>query len=206
VPGRKATLAAIAAEAGVSLPTVSKVLNGRPDVAPGTRARVKRLLEEHGYARPRPRNRHVGLIDLVLADRPWAVEIMRGVEEWSAAHQAEVAVYAEAGMTASPAEHGSARPASWTSAVASHHSRGVILVTFSGLAGDQLSQLRRAAIPVVVVEDRVKLRGERPECCQALVIHEPQAAQHELAVPPLEPGRLALEEKVSLVSQAFLPA
>ncbi len=29
---RKTTLAAIAAEAGVSLPTVSKVVNGRPDV------------------------------------------------------------------------------------------------------------------------------------------------------------------------------
>ena len=37
---RRTTLATIAAEAGVSLPTVSKVLNGRPDVAPGTRSRV----------------------------------------------------------------------------------------------------------------------------------------------------------------------
>ncbi|MBO0816135.1 MAG: LacI family DNA-binding transcriptional regulator, partial [Actinobacteria bacterium] len=36
---RRTTLAAIAAEAGVSLPTVSKVVNGRPDVAPTTRAR-----------------------------------------------------------------------------------------------------------------------------------------------------------------------
>src|SRR5580693_9895583 len=37
-PRRRATLAAVAAEAGVSLPTVSKVVNGRPDVAPETRA------------------------------------------------------------------------------------------------------------------------------------------------------------------------
>ena len=37
---RKTTLAAIAAEAGVSLPTVSKVVNGRPDVSPATRARL----------------------------------------------------------------------------------------------------------------------------------------------------------------------
>ena len=43
---RRPTLAAIAAEAGVSLPTVSKVVNGRPDVAPGTRARVEQLLHE----------------------------------------------------------------------------------------------------------------------------------------------------------------
>src|SRR5436305_9436464 len=40
----RTTLAAIAAEAGVSLPTVSKVVNGRPDVAPATRAKVERLL------------------------------------------------------------------------------------------------------------------------------------------------------------------
>ena len=48
----RTTLAAIAAEAGVSLPTVSKVVNGRPDVAPRHRARVERLLGEHHYQRP----------------------------------------------------------------------------------------------------------------------------------------------------------
>jgi hypothetical protein len=35
---RRTTLATIAAEAGVSLPTVSKVINGRPNVAPRARA------------------------------------------------------------------------------------------------------------------------------------------------------------------------
>jgi LacI family transcriptional regulator len=47
----RTTLAAIAAEAGASLTTVSKVVNGRPDVAAGTRARVEALLDEHHYAR-----------------------------------------------------------------------------------------------------------------------------------------------------------
>ncbi|MDI5910971.1 LacI family DNA-binding transcriptional regulator, partial [Streptomyces sp. 12257] len=42
-----ATLAEIAREAGVSAPTVSKVLNGRADVAPATRARVEGLLRAH---------------------------------------------------------------------------------------------------------------------------------------------------------------
>src|SRR5215471_12614114 len=82
---RKTTLAAIAAEAGVSLPTVSKVVNGRPDVAPSTRARVERLLDEHHYSRGgQRRHRRSGLVDLVFAglDSPWAVEILRGVEEW----------------------------------------------------------------------------------------------------------------------------
>ena len=46
---RRATLAAVASAAGVSVPTVSKVVNGRTDVAPETRARISALLAEHGY-------------------------------------------------------------------------------------------------------------------------------------------------------------
>ena len=37
----RATLATVAASAGVSVATVSKVLNGRSDVAPATRALVR---------------------------------------------------------------------------------------------------------------------------------------------------------------------
>ena len=143
---RRTTLATIAAEAGVSLPTVSKVVNGRPDVAPGTRARVERLLDEHQYSRSgQRRHRRSGLVDLVFngLDSPWAVEILRGVEEWGAVHETGVAV--------SSVRHGDARPASWTSALASHDTDGVILVT-SELTGSQLGQLRSAGIPLVVVD------------------------------------------------------
>ena len=41
--GRRATLAAVAREAGVSLPTVSKVVNGRDDVSEETRARIMQV-------------------------------------------------------------------------------------------------------------------------------------------------------------------
>jgi LacI family transcriptional regulator len=143
---RRTTLAAIAAEAGVSLPTVSKVVNGRPDVAPATRARVEQLLDEHRYFRGgMRRHRRSGLVDLVFngLDSPWAVEILRGVEEWAAEHQAGVAV--------SAVRRGDARPASWTSALASHDTDGVILVT-SELTEGQLGQLRDAGIPLVVVD------------------------------------------------------
>jgi LacI family transcriptional regulator len=152
VSGRKVTLAAIASAAGVSLPTVSKVVNGRPDVAAGTRARVERLLEEHGYARPWPGRRRAGLIGLVLAEWLWAAEILRGVQDWSAAHETAVVVFPETGIATSAVRHGSARLANWSSAVTSHGPRGVILVTCSGLTGGQLSQLRGAAIPLVVVD------------------------------------------------------
>ncbi|HEX9336319.1 MAG TPA: LacI family DNA-binding transcriptional regulator, partial [Pseudonocardiaceae bacterium] len=45
------TIADIAREAGVSVPTVSKVLNGKDEVAPDTRDRIERLIEKHRYAR-----------------------------------------------------------------------------------------------------------------------------------------------------------
>jgi LacI family transcriptional regulator len=142
----KTTLAAIAAEAGVSLPTVSKVVNGRPDVAPSTRARVEQLLDQHRYARGGlRRHRRSGLVDVVFAglDSPWAVEILRGVEEWGSQHETAVAV--------SSVRHGDARPTSWTSALASHDTDGVILVT-TKLTDTQLHQLRSAGIPLVVID------------------------------------------------------
>src|SRR5215217_9162098 len=51
VPSKQgpATLADVAASAGVSIATVSKVLNGRADVGPGTRARVQTILQQHDY-------------------------------------------------------------------------------------------------------------------------------------------------------------
>jgi DNA-binding LacI/PurR family transcriptional regulator len=51
---RAATIAAIAEDVGVSAATVSKVLNGRADVAKETRIRVEASLERHQYQR-RPR-------------------------------------------------------------------------------------------------------------------------------------------------------
>ena len=109
---RRITLAIIAAEAGVSLPTVSKVVNRRPDVAAATRARVERLLDKHHYSRAGTRRRHrSGLIDLVFngLDSPWAVEILRGVEEWGATHETGIAVSAVATVTPGPP----AGPARW---------------------------------------------------------------------------------------------
>jgi LacI family transcriptional regulator len=145
---RRTTLAAIAAEAGVSLPTVSKVVNGRRDVAPATRALVERLLDEHHYARAGTRrHRSAGLVDLVFngLDSPWAVEILRGVEDWGTMHSTAVVV--------SSVRHGNARPTSWTSGLASHETDGVILVLVTTEpTGSHLGQLRDSDIPLVVVD------------------------------------------------------
>ena len=46
---KKNTIAEVAQEAGVSVPTVSRVLNKRPDVAPETRKRVEEVIDRLGF-------------------------------------------------------------------------------------------------------------------------------------------------------------
>ena len=78
---RRSTLVDIAAEAGVSVSAVSKVLNGRTDVAAGTRARIAGLLRQHGYQVASRLG--FGVVDLLIANlhSPWAEELLRGTVE-----------------------------------------------------------------------------------------------------------------------------
>src|SRR4051812_17455319 len=80
-PSRPVTIAYIAESAGVSVPTVSKVINGRSGVAADTRARVEDLINRHGYRKPVAANRS-NVVELVFRELEslWAVEIIRGVE------------------------------------------------------------------------------------------------------------------------------
>ncbi|MFG2040456.1 LacI family DNA-binding transcriptional regulator [Dactylosporangium sp. NPDC048998] len=142
----RVTITAIAREAGVSVPTVSRVLNGRSDVSPQTRERVEAILREHGYRRRTSRNRvAAGLIDLVFndLDSPWAVEIIRGVEE--VAHSTGIG-------TVVSAIHG--QPASarqWLQNLRARATDGVIFVT-SDLTPPLYAELRRLNIPLAVVD------------------------------------------------------
>ncbi|MGP3988410.1 LacI family DNA-binding transcriptional regulator [Streptomyces sp. 3N207] len=95
------TLAVVARAAAVSIPTASKVVNGRQDVAPDTRRRVTEALEALGYVR-RPRltpRQPPPVVDLVVhsLDNTWSGAVLRGVEE--AAHQAGLEVMVSAGLT-----------------------------------------------------------------------------------------------------------
>lgn len=154
--GGQVTLAAIAAEAGVSLSTVSKVANGRVDVSAGTRERVKRLLDEHQYApagSPRRRGLHVFNVVIHGLDNPWAVEILRGIEAWSAQHATAIVV--------SSVRHGGFRPEGLTTETAGWCCDGVILAT-TRLTDAQVGQLRGAGIPVVVVDPANTPPGDLP--------------------------------------------
>ncbi|MEO3752267.1 LacI family DNA-binding transcriptional regulator [Streptomyces sp. B6B3] len=64
-----ARLADIAAQAGVSEATVSRVLNGKPGVATGTRESVLAALDMLGYERPaRLQKRSAGLVGLITPE------------------------------------------------------------------------------------------------------------------------------------------
>jgi LacI family transcriptional regulator len=140
------TIAAIAREAGVSVPTVSRVINGRSDVAAGTRERVEELLNRHDYRRRATRiNGNAELIDLVFndLDSPWTVEIIRGVEE--VAHACGV------GTVVSAIHRRSTPTRQWMQNLRARASDGVILV-LSDLTSPVHAELRRLNVPVVVVD------------------------------------------------------
>ncbi|GLY04288.1 MULTISPECIES: LacI family DNA-binding transcriptional regulator [Actinoplanes] len=142
----RVTIAAIAQAAGVSVPTVSRVLNGRTDVSPQTRELIERLLREHDY---RPRNsRHPGrakLVDLVFddLDSPWALELIRGVEDVT--HAAGV------GTVVSQVHRRSTATRQWLQNLRSRASDGVIFVT-SDVAEPVHTELHRLKVPVLIID------------------------------------------------------
>ena len=86
------TMKRIAAELGVSVTTVSKVLNEQPDIGPATRARVLAKVEELGF-RPNAVARSLTLrrthtLGVVIPDlmHSFFVEIVAGIESVMSAH------------------------------------------------------------------------------------------------------------------------
>ncbi|HWR85750.1 MAG TPA: LacI family DNA-binding transcriptional regulator [Rhodoglobus sp.] len=143
--GERVTLAAIATEAGVSLSTISKVLNGRTDVAPATRARVEQLLSGHGYLRRRSGEPTSRLIELVFheLEAAWSMEIIRGVERVADEHGMSVV------LTASGDRH--APSAEWIDGVVRRRPVGVVLV-FSDIPPEFRETLRVRDIPFVIID------------------------------------------------------
>ncbi len=91
-PRDRVTLADVAAHAGVSVMTVSRVVNDRPGVGEGTRVRVQGAIAALGY-RPNivarglkaRRSRTIGLI-VPDVTNPYFPEIVRGAEDVAIAH------------------------------------------------------------------------------------------------------------------------
>ncbi|TCC36387.1 LacI family DNA-binding transcriptional regulator [Kribbella speibonae] len=150
----RVTLASVASSAGVSVATVSKVLNGRPDVSPVTRAEVQEILQRHGYVRRRQDPVQVQVqrdsVELFYQGvlSAYCVEVIEGVVE--AAQVAGVDVVLNR-HPPHPQTSSSRRAAQWIRELASAGRRAAIGIT-SQLADADLAALSRARLPLVVVD------------------------------------------------------
>lgn len=143
----KTTLASVAALAGVSISTVSKVINGRADVAPGTRRKVREALNQSGYRPPGQRHSSTApvLVDVAVDSITTAyyAEVMEGILEGAQAQGAEVVLSKTAAVRQSMAERAEKMLASGR--------RGLLLVTSRWSPAD-ISEVKRRGIAVVVID------------------------------------------------------
>ena len=138
----RSTLSGIAAEAGVSVSAVSKVLNGRTDVAAGTRARIAVLLRRDGYQVASRLG--FGVVDLLIATlhTPWAEELLRGTVQAADEAGASVVVStvdSPGGFTA------------WLHRATARGTDGALLV-LNLPDSSELQRLAAARIPLVVID------------------------------------------------------
>lgn len=150
--GKRPTLAMVANAAGVSLPTASKVLNGRGDVSATTRARVEEVLREFGYV-PQAGRRVLPparVVDLVFDEliSTYALELLRGVTEAGAAAGVDIVV-----SRLSDAQRGGPLTTEngWAQRLKSSGREGLIVVT-SELTLAQVESFTRAGLSLVVID------------------------------------------------------
>ena len=99
---RRVTIGDVATEAGVSIATVSKVINDRYGVAAGTSTRVKAVIEELGYessliARSL-RSHRTNVLGILVSDiEPFSAELLKGAARAIRTTGYEVIVYSGGG-------------------------------------------------------------------------------------------------------------
>ncbi len=138
------TIGAIAQLAGVSAPTVSKVLNGRAGVAPETRQRVERLLSEHEYRRPGT-VQSSPCVEVVFfgLHNDLAIAILRGVERVLCERNLTVGFFDVLARAATGQ--------SWINGLLARRPAGVIAV-YSGFTTEQHALLGTSGIPLVALD------------------------------------------------------
>jgi LacI family xylobiose transport system transcriptional regulator len=138
------TVASIARLAGVSAPTVSRVLNGRSGVGTDTRRRVEAVLREHRYRRPDAPS-SAATIEVVFSDveSQLAVEVMRGVGQVAREHRlAATFVEIPRRDTDDP---------SWVDDLRARRPHGIVTV-HSDMGAERHAQFDTSAIPLVALD------------------------------------------------------
>lgn len=101
---RTVTIQDVAQEAGVSVSTVSRVLNGKVDVASDTQEHVLSVIDELGYtsnlAARSMRSHRKNLLGLVVPDIgfPYSIDVMKGVDRAIAESTFDLLLYTTGGI------------------------------------------------------------------------------------------------------------
>ena len=139
----------VAAWAGVSVGTVSNVLNRPHLVAPTTRARVQEAIATLGFVRNESarhlragRSRTIGLVVLDVSN-PFFTDVARGVED--AATAAGLAVIL------CNSDEKAERERSYLDLLEEHRVQGILITPVTGVS-ERLQQLQRRGPPVVLLD------------------------------------------------------
>lgn len=172
----KVTIRQVAEEAGVSIATVSRVVNGHSDVAAQTRHAVRRVLRERGYqagGRRHPTGPATGLIGLMvpLVHPGYFAHILSGASE---------ALYEQdRRVMLCPTGHSHERETSLLDRLAAGEADGAILVLPEESAGE-LRALADHGFPFVVVDPRAEVPEGIPVVSAAHSSGATQATRHLL--------------------------
>jgi len=103
-PSTRVTIRDVAERAGVSVATVSKVINDRWGVAATTNARVRAVIDELGYeasiVAQSLRNHRTNVIGILVADfEPFSTELLKGAADAIRDSGFELVVYSAGGRT-----------------------------------------------------------------------------------------------------------
>lgn len=145
-------LAEVAARAGVSKATASKVFNGRADVADDTRVRVTAVANELGYLPPAwqpPKSRPQLWVAITTLVNPYTGTLLDGLLAEAETLGALVVVGQTSRESAAPASQGGTP--GWMRLGLDHRADGFILVT-TPVTDEHLRIARSRDLPVVVVD------------------------------------------------------
>ena len=146
---KRTTLSQVAAQAGVSKGTVSKVLNGRPDVGEDTRERVRAAVADLGYtgsAARRPRTAIVLVFDTLESN--YSLQVMAGAVDACGRAEADLML-----STLPSLEQGDVPPFSedWFARCGRTGETAVIAVT-TPLTAEQVGAAAHAQVPLVAID------------------------------------------------------
>ncbi|CAM3312166.1 LacI family DNA-binding transcriptional regulator [Occultella aeris] len=141
---KKPSLAEVAAIAGVSISTVSKVANGSADVSDVTRERVDRILRDRGYVATKKRRGSLTPVVILARDMhsPYSLDVIRGAVDAAGPAQIDISI---------ALYPNDAQDLGWIDEIQAAGKRGVIAVT-SVLDDAQRARFDAHRLPLVVID------------------------------------------------------